>query len=242
MNSQSEDKKNLVEKEHQSAEFNSSRRKLTKAGIISPVIMSLSSKPVFAQATCTQSGMLSGNVSLNYDAQCDKPGLSRQYYIDEINAGRAICATPEGPDLSAVKFLSIFDPNGAYPEIYSTLATLADVITGVEAIIVPQGIGNFFCDTDANGQNASAEKSAYLAALSEAAKEAVAALFNFWILPWYKTNAELDGVVIAGESIIIDGFYTNSGLTKDKNQKQNCTDLTRELTSFVDNLAINNNT
>ncbi|MGR9053109.1 MAG: hypothetical protein ACU84J_10710, partial [Gammaproteobacteria bacterium] len=54
-----------------SSGFDRSRRKLTKAGIVSPILMSLSSRPVWA-INCTQSGMLSGNLSVNYDAQCPK--------------------------------------------------------------------------------------------------------------------------------------------------------------------------
>lgn len=224
MHSQREDKKNEVEKEHQSVEFNSSRRKLTKAGIISPVIMSLSSKPVFAQIACTQSGMLSGNVSVNYDAQCDKPGLSRQYYIDELTniPPRPICAQGSNIDESQVLFSDVFNP--ALP-IFLDTPTLGNVILGEATIIDPNGTGNgqFYCETVGNNEDKKAQEEAYLAALYDAAKESVAAIFNARILPWYEASAET-------EANIINLFNSASGITassldSNNNSQPSCSSL-----------------
>lgn len=63
-----------------------SRRKLTKtAGIAAPVILSLSSKPVWA-INCTLSGVLSGNASHpQREEACPKPGMSREFWINNLD-------------------------------------------------------------------------------------------------------------------------------------------------------------
>lgn len=82
MHNQGEDRENKAVEEKKSAGLDSSRRRITKAGILSPIIMSLSSKPAWA-INCTVSGNMSGNASdPAYEEFCSAPGMSPEYWAE----------------------------------------------------------------------------------------------------------------------------------------------------------------
>ncbi len=70
--------KNNPDKDIKKSGMSVDRRKLAKAGLIAPVLMSFSSRPAWA-VTCTLSGMLSGNLSGPF-AGCDNSALSAAYW------------------------------------------------------------------------------------------------------------------------------------------------------------------
>lgn len=103
-----------------SKQFSGDRRKLTKAGLIAPVLMSLSSRPAWA-VTCSLSGMLSGNISGPFE-QCAS-ALSAAYWNDNRDqwpSGRSNLVvndffglrevdTDVGFYLASVTFVDIYD-------------------------------------------------------------------------------------------------------------------------------------
>ena len=96
-----------------------SRRRFTRAGLVVPVIMTLSSRPVWAR-NCTDSAVLSGNLSdIDEFGECGGEGCSADFWAAASDQQYGI---NHGANRS---FESVFITN-AFPG-----KTLRDVVTGV---------------------------------------------------------------------------------------------------------------
>ncbi|WP_198245533.1 hypothetical protein [methane-oxidizing endosymbiont of Gigantopelta aegis] len=150
------DKKNNPDKDLKKSETSIDRRKLTKAGLIAPVLMSFSSRPAWA-VTCTLSGMLSGNLSGPF-AGCDNSALSAAYW----DANRNQWGT-RGSEI--VNTFFGLGSNG----YFNASVTFSDVYDGTATVAT--GVGAEHC---ANSVNEATFTSALLALL----KEAIAGVLN----------------------------------------------------------------
>ncbi len=150
------DKKNNLDKDSKKSGTSIDRRKLTKAGLIAPVLMSFSSRPAWA-VTCTLSGMLSGNLSGPF-AGCDNSALSSAYWDANRNQwgtrGSEIVNTFFGLGSSGY-----FIASTTFSDIYDGNATVAT------------GAGAEHCANSAN-------EAAFTAALLALLKEAIAGVLN----------------------------------------------------------------
>ncbi len=82
----------------QKQSINKSRRKITLAGLTTPVILGLSSRPVWAApANCSFIQALSGNISVNHDVSCNRnrmSSVSPGWYKTHQSTWETYCGTP----------------------------------------------------------------------------------------------------------------------------------------------------
>lgn len=195
--------------------IDNSRRKITKAGVITPVVMSLTSNPLWA-GNCTVSGMLSGNLSVNYDEKCPLPGLSIAYWIANPDN---ICDPNDdsfGSDSNFNDFFSLVQ------QVFSS-GTILGVLNGTAPLNIPPPL----CTGSASN------RSAYNNAIKLAAAQMMASwLSAVNLAPHYANNTSFDsnGVVTA--------FETAAGLSASPHA---CTDNISTLNNFTSDFAAYDN-
>jgi hypothetical protein len=115
------------------SDINDGRRKFSKAGIITPVLLSLSSKPVWA-VECGVSGTQSGNLS----QQCTNP----PYGFNAIQFRRALI-WPLPYIKESTTFDSVFgvSPNGS---LFGSNTTLLAVLKGDVSVVLNDNLGTAF--------------------------------------------------------------------------------------------------
>ena len=146
--------KNNPDKDIKKSGMSVDRRKLAKAGLIAPVLMSFSSRPAWA-VTCTLSGMLSGNLSGPF-AGCDNSALPSAYWDANRNQwgtrGNEVVNTffGLGSYFQSATFLDIFDGTyqvytGANSEPCATSSTFESHLIALlkEAIAGVLNVDNF---------------------------------------------------------------------------------------------------
>ena len=101
----------------ETTKVSASRRKFAKAGLITPVIMSLSSQP--ALAACSRSGIMSGNLSGPSEEIC-VPALSAAYW----DANRDQWEGMAGESVNGVFDLELYfmDESNTFVDIYDRTA------------------------------------------------------------------------------------------------------------------------
>jgi len=148
--------KNNPDKDTKKSGMSVDRRKLAKAGLIAPVLMSFSSRPAWA-VTCTLSGMLSGNLSGPF-AGCDNSALPSAYW----DANRNQWGTRGSEKVNTFFGLGSIG-------YFTASVTFSDIYDGNAAVAT--GVGAEHCANSAN-------EAAFTAALLALLKEAIAGVLN----------------------------------------------------------------
>jgi len=148
------------------SDVDDSRRKFNKAGIIAPVLLSLSSKPVWA-FDCGVSGSMSGNLS----SGCTKPtnGFTASQFIEAA-------AWPLPYIKATTTFDSVFglSTDGS---LFGATATLHDVLNATAAITLS--------DSDSTAFSCTGSTASLKTALTAYAVQSIVCTLNDAIFPAY---------------------------------------------------------